>query len=300
MHSPLVVGVDGSESSLRALDWALAEAARHDLPLRLVHASLWERYEGIRPSFAAERPTDQVMAEHIVASCAERAHARDPGVRVSADIVPEDPVSALLRAGQEAFAVVTGSRGRGALPGLLLGSVGLGVAAHASCPVFVVRGDRDSEAGDAGGAAEPRPRGRVVVGVGEPSDGTSAVRFALGEAEARGCPLQAVRAWRHAVHHRPGEEAAAGGGAQAEEARAAQLLSDVLRAAEADRGRTEVRRAVVEGATHRVLLAVSADADLVVVGALRRHGRVGLQLGRVAHVLLHHAECPVAIVPRRA
>ncbi|KUJ66842.1 universal stress protein [Streptomyces albus subsp. albus] len=294
LHSPLVVGVDGSDSSLHALDWALAEAARHGLPLRLVHASLWERYEGVRPAFAADRPADQVMAEHIVASCAERVHARDPGVRVSADIVPEDPVSALLRAGQEAFAVVAGSRGRGALPGMLLGSVGLGVAARASCPVFVVRGPQDGGHGDAQDAQ------RVVVGVGEPADGTSAVRFALGEAEARRCPLHAVRAWRHAARHRPGEEAAVEGSAQAEEERAAHLLSEVLRAAEADHGRSEVRRAVVEGAAHRVLLAASANADLLVVGALRRHGHFGLQLGRVAHALLHHADCPVAIVPRHA
>lgn len=47
MELPLVVGVDGSEPSLRAMDWAVDEAARHGLPLRLVHAFLWERYEGI-------------------------------------------------------------------------------------------------------------------------------------------------------------------------------------------------------------------------------------------------------------
>jgi nucleotide-binding universal stress UspA family protein len=46
---PIVVGVDGSESSLGAIDWAADEAALHGLPLRLVHACLWEPYEG--PAF---------------------------------------------------------------------------------------------------------------------------------------------------------------------------------------------------------------------------------------------------------
>ncbi|MEU9383029.1 universal stress protein, partial [Streptomyces sp. NPDC048279] len=46
MDLPLVVGVDGSESSLRAVDWAADEAALRGAPLRLVYASLWERYEG--------------------------------------------------------------------------------------------------------------------------------------------------------------------------------------------------------------------------------------------------------------
>ncbi len=47
-----------------------------------------------------------------------------------------------------------------------------------------------------------------------------------------------------------------------------------------------------------VLLDASADADLIVVGAPRRHGHFGVQLGRVAHALLHHSQCPVAVIPQ--
>jgi len=70
---PLVVGIDGWDASLLAVDWAVAEAARHDVPLRLVYASLWERYEGGTPRDDLERPGERVPAEHLVASAADRA-----------------------------------------------------------------------------------------------------------------------------------------------------------------------------------------------------------------------------------
>ncbi|GAU70523.1 paraquat-inducible protein A [Streptomyces sp. NBRC 110611] len=67
-----------------------------------------------------------------------------------------------------------------------------------------------------------------------------------------------------------------------------------------DNPRVDARRQVTEGPAHKVLLEASPQADLLVVGALRRHGRFGLQLGRVSHAVLHHASCPVAVVPQRA
>lgn len=290
MELPLVVGVDGSDSSLQAVDWAVDEAARHGLPLRLVYASLWERYEGGRPSFSSDRPAEEVMAEHIIASCAERARLRNPEVKVSGEILPDDAVSALLQAGHEAFALVTGSRGRSELAGMLLGSVSLAVAARAVCPVIVVRG---------GGRNRQGPR-RVVVGVGDSTEGSGAVRFAFHEAEARGCALQAVRAWRSPAHEHVDHPLLADDAARVHEERASAILTDALREAARDHPRVDVHRQPVEGPAHKVLLDASADADLMVVGALRRHGHFGLQLGRVAHALLHHSECPVAVIPQRA
>lgn len=147
MVLPLVVGVDGSEGSLLAVDWAADEAARHGLPLRLVHASLGERYEGALPKTSRERSVEQVMADHIVASAEERVRRRNPGLTVSAATVPEEAASAFLREGNNASALVTGSRGRGELRGALLGSVGLVIAARAYCPVVVIRGDKAGLAG---------------------------------------------------------------------------------------------------------------------------------------------------------
>lgn len=72
MQLPLIVGVDGSDSSLVAIDWAVDEAARLGVPLRLVHASRWERYEGPALPGTLDRPSEQVTAQNIVGSAAER------------------------------------------------------------------------------------------------------------------------------------------------------------------------------------------------------------------------------------
>lgn len=172
---------------------------------------------------------------------------------------------------------------------MLLGSVSLTVAARAVCPVVVVRGGEPDRQGSPG---------RVVVGLGDSAEDSDAVRFAFREAEARGCGLHAVRAWRRPAHEHVDHPLIADDAAGAGEERASALLTDALRDAARDHPRVEVRRQVVEGPAHKALLDASSGADLVVVGARRRHGHVGLQLGRVSHALLHHAGCPVAVVPR--
>lgn len=187
MALPLVVGVDGSDGSLLAIDWAVDEAQRQGLPLRLVYASLWERYEGALPAMGRERPSEQVMAENIVGTAAERVRRYDPGLTVDTDTVPAEAVSALLAEGRHATAVVTGSRGRGELKGALLGSVSLAVASRADCPVVVVRGEKSALSGS---------HERVLLGAGDPDTSGAAVRFAFREADVRGCELDVVRAWR--------------------------------------------------------------------------------------------------------
>ncbi|TWV56746.1 universal stress protein [Streptomyces misionensis] len=280
MPLPLVVGVDGSDTGLLAVDWAADEAVRLGLPLRIVHASLWERYEDLLPSLGEERPAPRVMAEHIVATAAERAGRRAPNLDIGSVVLAEDPVAALLAEGDNATALVTGSRGRGGLKSLLLGSVALAVAGRARGPVIVVRGDAAGTEGT---------HDRVLLGVGEPGAAATAARFAVREAAARRCVLDAVRAWRRTARAAVGRD-------DADEAAAA--IDELLGPALAGQPGVRVSRTVLEGPPGKVLLHRSAAADLLVVGVRREHGRGGLQLGRVTHRLLHHALCPVAVVPR--
>ncbi|MFE1934468.1 universal stress protein [Streptomyces sp. NPDC059474] len=312
---PVVVGVDGSHAASDALDWAAELAGRRGLPLRVVHASLWERYEGYVAGTAADRPAERLHSEAVLATAAERAGRRVPALKVMTDLAADDAVTALLRAGQSAEALVVGSRGRGEFASLLLGSVGLGIAARAQCPVVVVRGRPENMHGG---------MNRVVVGIAErerpgerePAPPSAAVAFALREARLRGGELEAVHAWRcagpedhrarenHGAHddHRARENHGGheGRGASREDhaRRAAELLDETLGGATAaGLPPVPVAHRPVEGSARKALLDASAHADLLVVGARRRQGHFGMQLGLVNHAVLHHAKCPVAVVP---
>ncbi|MEV7793497.1 universal stress protein [Streptomyces sp. NPDC087512] len=289
MTLPLVVGVDGSDGSLRAVDWAVDEAVRHGLPLRLVYASLWERYEGALPSTGPGRPAERVMADNILGSAVERVRHHDPALKVSTATVPAEAASALLDEGRYATAVVTGSRGRGGLKGALLGSVGLAVAARSSCPVVVVRGD---------GVALSGSHERVLLGAGDPVTSREAVRFAFREADARGAELHVVRAWKRPVYEAADPGAPGEGTGQQHEERAQAVIDKLVAEAAAEHPDVRLRTAAVEGPARTVLVDRSAAADLVVVGTRRGPGHFGLQLGRVAHTLLQHSACPVAVVPQ--
>lgn len=287
MDLPIVVGVDGSEPSLRAVDWAADEAALRGAPLRLVYASLWERYEGAHLAEELDRPAERVRAEDIVEGAARRARLRRPEVKIATDVLPEEPEYTLLRESRNASLLVTGTQGRSALTEALLGSVSLTVAAHAHCPMIVIRGSHDNQ-------ALPATHGRIVLGVGEKPTSSAAVRFALEEARRRGARVDAVRAWRCPAHETSDHPLLAGEPARLHEQRAADALEAALQDAPAD---VRLHRRTVEGHARNVLADASREADLLVVGARRRKRSFGLQLGRVTHGVLHHSACPVVIVP---
>ncbi|HEY8980182.1 MAG TPA: universal stress protein [Streptomyces sp.] len=281
MTPPVVVGVDGSESALRAVDLAAEEAALRGVPLRVVHASLWERYEGTSLTPGHGRPSERLTAEKILRTAEQRANLRRPEVEVSLDVLPEEPEYALVREGREACLLVLGTRGRGGLAELLLGSVSLAVAARAGCPVIVVRG-------------EPSARGRVVVGIGEKGTDSAALDFAFKEARLRHAGLDAVRAWRCPARESTDIPLLAGEPARLHEQHAVEALERALKDAPGD---VDLNRRTAEGSPRTVLLDAARDADLLVVGARRHPGHFGLQLGRVAHAVLHHSACAVAVVP---
>ncbi|MFJ2237991.1 universal stress protein [Streptomyces sp. NPDC087859] len=287
--APVVVGVDGSEPSLRAVDWAADEAVLRGVPLRMVYACLWDRYEGAAVARDIGRPTALPLPQDVVGAAVQRARTRHPDVQVSADVVFEEPEYALFREGRDASVLVVGTRGRGGIAEMLLGSVSLAVAASADCPVIVLRGSHDNQ-------AMPPVHGRVVVGVGEEVKESAVVRFAAEEARRRGVPLEAVRAWRCPAHETTDHPLLAGDPARLHEEKAVEELEAALQDVPAD---VDVHRRTVEGHARRVLVDASHEADLLIVGARRREGRFGLQLGRVAHAALHHSACAVAVVPHR-
>ncbi|MFF4232423.1 universal stress protein [Streptomyces sp. NPDC001820] len=286
MDRRLCVGVDGSEPSLRALDWAVDEAVAHGVPLTVVHASRWERYETHEPSFGGKRSSFRVFAENIVGTALARAERRSDALKATSELKADDPATALIEASREALAVVVGNRGRREPAGLLLGSVGLAVAARAVSPVIVVRGDE---------ANLRREFRRIAVGIDEPEQSRAALEFALREAEAHGAALSVMHAWRCPARENP-DHPDHRDDTEQHTRRALEMLAAALRLAGGDRV-ADIRREVAESQGRTILLDAALTADLLVVGARRRNGHLGMQLGPVNHAVLHHAACPVAVVP---
>ena len=137
----IIVGVDGSGHSQRALEWAMKEAAmRHDaLTVLTVHQAV-KGYFGTAVINAEDtalteraREAAQAEADKVLAGLSE---PRPDSVTVKA--VHGFPVEELLAAGDDADMIVLGSRGTGGFNRLLLGSVASQVAQHAHCPVLIV------------------------------------------------------------------------------------------------------------------------------------------------------------------
>ncbi|MFJ1705032.1 universal stress protein [Kitasatospora sp. NPDC088346] len=280
----VVAAVDGSPESLLALDWAADDAARRKVPLRLVHACLWERYEA-ETDDEDEPLSVRTEVHRLLASALARANARQPGVPAVTEVLPQDPVPALTGLGELEPLVVLGERGHGGFEGMLLGSVGLRVAARAPYPVVVVRGGSVAGRGGAG---------RVVLAVDEDAAATAAAAaFAVEQARLREAELELVHAWRP-------DSFLSGGSVLMTDTTPEDLAGRLVATVELPgAGGLTVRREARRGRPAKVLLAAADGAELVVLGAGRRHGHGGLQLGSVSHAVLHHAHCPVAVVPAR-
>lgn len=140
----IVVGVDGSEGSQRALRWALDEAAARGASVRAVLA--WSFIDQGGDDFDAAYSEEAARARLDQALAA--AGAAPAGVVVEPLVVCDLPARAVIEAARDADLVVVGSRGLGGFRGLLLGSVSQQVSHHAPCPVVVVPGgERAAPAG---------------------------------------------------------------------------------------------------------------------------------------------------------
>jgi nucleotide-binding universal stress UspA family protein len=132
----IVVGVDGSPSSLAAVDWAVTEARLRNGKIRLVSA--W--YYPPLASEVGDGVIDDTFKNYAEQTLAEAlGMVADQGIPVSGTVVENSPAIAMLDAARDANLVIVGSRGRGGFASLLLGSVSSQVVHHAHCPVLVVR-----------------------------------------------------------------------------------------------------------------------------------------------------------------
>lgn len=139
----IVVGVDGSETSRHALRWAAEEARSHGSQLHVIHA--WEVPTlavgtGVSPGRRTARPDAQhEEASKLVADVVRDELGDNPPGDVRTSIGRGSAAGVLLDAARDADLLVVGSRGLGGFSGLLLGSVSSKMAAHAPCPVVIVR-----------------------------------------------------------------------------------------------------------------------------------------------------------------
>jgi nucleotide-binding universal stress UspA family protein len=279
---PVVVGTDGSEHAGRAVLWAAAEASARGMPLTVVHGVGAEHQGYWTPAEAEE-----IFANggRLLDGAQAAVTERYPDLGVSTTLSKSEPAQSVLEAAGPGDTVVVGSRGLGGFASLMLGSVGLRVAARSRGPAVVVR------------EVPERPAGTVVAAVRDDGDRV-VVRFAARCAASRGAALRVVSAWKFLENvGSMGAVAVDVDAIARSETEATRRTVGPVRADFPDLDITEEapRSTSVAG----TLVDASSSADLLVMGARRPARVLGPGLGRITHAVLHHAHCPVAVLPRR-
>lgn len=281
-----VVGLDGSDCAINALDWAASNVEGRGSALELVTA--WQT--PVAGAYPMSSPVTVVVddtelhdaAVHDVAEVAADFSHR-LALPVNAAVGHGGPAQVLLEASESAALLVIGSRGRGGFARLLLGSTSTQCATHATVPTVVVPGD-----------AEPAAVKTVMVGCDGSPNSMEALRWAIDFAP-HGGTVVVVWVW-DATPLAVGADAFFFPDASDLAAERFHHLVDTV----AERARSRnvtLEREFVRGTPRSALAAQADDADLIVVGA-RGHGAVGAALlGSVSTWLLHHLHRPIAIVP---
>ncbi|MBB1246435.1 universal stress protein [Streptomyces durbertensis] len=281
----VVVGVDGSPSSLAAVAVAAREARMRGCALRIVHAFLWPMLRVPLEASPLGPPDGGLRNEALRLLREAVAHAAkaEPDVETTSTLITGEPLTVLEKESEFARLVVVGSRGMGGFIGLLLGSTAVHLSAHGKCPVLVVRG-------------APVADGPVLLAVDGSPAGAAAVEFAFAEASLRGAELLACHVWNERLYVGPADPPNAVYDPDRLRDAEERLLAEALAGCAERYPDVRVTRKLLTGRARPVLIETSRQAQLTVVGARGRGGFTGLLLGSVSQALLHHAESPVAIV----
>lgn len=262
--APVVVGVDGSASSMSAVRAAAGLASLYGLPLRVVHAFNWLPRQ---PERIDTHPG--ITANDLIQQAVAAARDVSPGLAISARLLEGSPSSTLLRQARTAALLAIGDGGLSAQVCLPTQANAVHVAARASCSVLVARATRP--------AADS-----IVVGVNGSPASERALDFAFDTAARSGADLIVVRAATSATgagdnHDDPLRELAG------------------LVAVREDKYRIAARIRVLPDEPAAALAAESQQAGLIVVGARGQQPYGGL-LGSAAQTLLHHSQAPLILV----
>ena len=284
-RTPILVGVDGSGATEAALRWAIAEARASGLPLRLVNG-----YAAVglaRSVKVPGPPSDQARAyaEQAIEQAVAHARAIDPDVVVTGEARDREAVELLVDESAHAGLVVLGSRHLKTIGATVLGSIGVRVAAESAAPVVVVRG----EPGDVADGAV------VVVGVDSTSDSQAVLRFAFDYAQRHGAVLRPVFCWHPDLVRLALREPQP---AASEDAEA--MLAEALGGWREEYPDVTVKPTALREYPTAGLVMESTEQHLLVVGGRRRHATAAALLGSVSQGVLHHATCPVAVVPEES
>ena len=282
---PIVAATDGSEESLRAVDWAAREAVLRGAPLRIVSAAgLLPRMVSSEGHSDYQTVSDVLRDDSNVAltTAAARAAQAAPDLLIDTDHLDGAPAAAVTESASGALMLVVGSRGVGAFHAMILGSVSRYAATHASSPVVVVREET--------GAAHRQ----VGIGISSVEGNAAALTFAFEEAALRKASLIALHAW-----HTPQSEVSRAGsearppGRDFLQAEATKQLEDLLADWHDKYPDVPVSHEVVHSHPGRALAGLSARTDMVVLGRHAAHHGAGA----VAHAVLNHAHGTIATVP---
>ena len=289
MTGRIVVGIDGSQQSGNALEWAVARARLGGEQLELVNAYNlplnldFYGYQGLAASNPMEWMTE--FSTQLLDAAAARVRALAPELTSTLTSTMGQPAFVLAAASEGADAVVVGRRGLGGAASVLLGSVSNRLTIQSECPLVVV------------GEGDLPTTGPILVGVDGTEFGTNALRYAIAEAAVRKTSVRAVAAYE--VLHtefEPDPELVARMRADVE----AEVAGVITRALDEVRGTgaesPSVDHVAVEGRAADAILGQAGDAQLIVVGT---HGKGLVRrvlLGSVSRQVLNDADRPVAVV----